>query len=138
VALASLNFFLPSLVYKKKRYAALTGAGQDPMLWEDLSMPIPQNIPPRPAPRRGWKRNASLGLALLTCPCHLPLLLGALAGTALGGWLSRYTLVVFLALLGLFVLALLYGFGALDRRLALAATLAHHRTDSEQSLKGGT
>ena len=43
-----------------------------------------------------------------------------------------------LALLGLFVLALLYGFGALDRRRAMAATLAHHRTDSEQSLKGGT
>jgi len=101
-------------------------------------MPIPQNIPPRPSPRRGWKPYAGLGLALLTCPCHLPLLLGALAGTALGGWLRQYTLVVFLALLGLFVLALLYGFGALDRRRAMAATLAHHRTDSEQSLKGGT
>jgi len=101
-------------------------------------MPRHQHAPPGTAPRRTWKQSASLGLALLTCPCHLPLLLGALAGTALGGWLRQYTLVVFLALLGLFVLALLYGFGALDRRRAMAATLAHHRTDSEQSLKGGT
>ena len=101
-------------------------------------MPIPQNIPPRPSPRRGWKPYAGLGLALLTCPCHLPLLLGALAGTALGGWLRQYTLVVFLALLGLFVLALLYGFGALDRRRAMAETLADPRTDSAQRLKEGS
>ena len=79
-----------------------------------------QHPPPIASPRRGWKPYASLGLAMLTCPCHLPLLLGALAGTALGVWMRQYALVVFLAMLGLFVGALWYGFSALDRRHAVA------------------
>jgi mercuric ion transport protein len=60
---------------------------------------------------RGWKHYLSLGLALLTCPCHLPLLIIALAGTTFGAWLSQYTVVVSLAMIGIFVLALLYGIG---------------------------
>lgn len=49
-----------------------------------------------------------LGLALLTCPCHLPLLLLVLAGTGLGALLAAHLglavavlTVVFLAALGL-------------------------------------
>lgn len=83
-------------------------------------MPRHQHPPPGAVRRRRWKQSASLGLALLTCPCHLPLLLGALAGTALGAWLRQYTLVVFLAMLGICVGALLYGCSAVQRRHAMA------------------
>jgi mercuric ion transport protein len=83
-------------------------------------MPRHQHAPPDAAPRRTWKQSASLGLALLTCPCHLPLLLGALAGTALGAWMRQYALAVFLAMLGICVWALRYGCSALDRRHGVA------------------
>jgi preprotein translocase subunit SecY len=53
-----------------------------------------------------WKRSLSLGLALIACPCQVPLLVGLLAGTALGGWLQQYTLVALLTMGGIFVLAL--------------------------------
>ena len=51
----------------------------------------------------------SLGLALVTCPCHVPILLGLLAGTVLGAWLRPYMLVAFLTMSGVFVLTLYYG-----------------------------
>lgn len=94
-------------------------------------MPIHQHPPPAASPRWSWKRYTSLGLAMLTCPCHLPLLLGALAGTALGGWLSQYTPAVFLAMLGVFIVALLYGLSASDRRRAGAETLPSHARQTE-------
>jgi mercuric ion transport protein len=62
-----------------------------------------------------WKHYLSLALAVLTCPCHLPLLIAALAGTALGGWLSQYTFVVILGMTGIFMLAVLYSFRAFTR-----------------------
>ena len=61
------------------------------------------------APRQRWHTYLGLGLALLTCPCHLPLLLALLAGTALGAWLSQHVLLALLAMSGLFALALLHG-----------------------------
>ena len=63
-----------------------------------------------------WKQYLSVGVAIITCPCHLPILVGALAGTMLGGWLSQHTLVVTLGMAGIFVLALLYSCRALPRR----------------------
>jgi mercuric ion transport protein len=74
-----------------------------------------------------WKRYLSVGLAVLTCPCHLPLLLGVLAGTALGGWLSRYTWLVFPAMLGVFVLSLWYSVRAFNRRDVSPSTAAAGR-----------
>ena len=50
-----------------------------------------------------------LGLAFLTCPCHLPLLLAVLAGTGLAGALSQHFWLVFLALSVIFVSSLMYG-----------------------------
>lgn len=67
-----------------------------------------------------WKQYLSVGLAILTCPCHLPLLMGALAGTALGGWLSQYTLVVTLGMTGTFILVLLYVFKNLAQQKPLS------------------
>ncbi len=56
-----------------------------------------------------WKQFLSVGVAILTCPCHLPILAAALAGTALGGWLSQYTLIATLGMAGVFIIALMYG-----------------------------
>ena len=63
-----------------------------------------------------WKQYLSVGVAMLTCPCHLPILVGALAGTTLGGWLSQYTLVVTLGMAGICLIAVLYSFRAVTRQ----------------------
>lgn len=44
-------------------------------------------------------------LAVLTCPCHLPILAAVLAGTTAGAFLGEHWGVAALALTGLFVLA---------------------------------
>ena len=54
-----------------------------------------------------------LGLAFVTCPCHLPLLLAILAGTGLAGVLSQYLGVTALALSVIFLASLLLGLKAL-------------------------
>jgi len=64
---------------------------------------------PDARPRRPLEAYLLLGLAVITCPCHLPLLLAILAGTALAGALSQYLAVAFVALTVIFVLSLGYG-----------------------------
>ena len=66
--------------------------------------------------RRGWTSLLSLGLAALTCPCHLPLVIVLFAGTTLGAWTSQHRVVLMLAMLGVFVAALLYGLVGLSRQ----------------------
>lgn len=46
------------------------------------------------------------GLAVLTCPCHLPILAALLAGTTVGVFLGEYWGIAALALVGLFALSL--------------------------------
>lgn len=70
-------------------------------------MESPGARPPRPL-----KAYLLLGLAAITCPCHLPLLLAILAGTALAGALSQYLAVAFVALTVIFALSLGYGLRA--------------------------
>jgi len=53
------------------------------------------------------------GLAFVTCPCHLPILLAVLAGTGLAGALSQYFGLVFLVLSLVFVASLSLGFRSL-------------------------
>ncbi len=64
-------------------------------------------------PRKPFKAYLLLGLAAVTCPCHLPLLLAILAGTALAGALSQYLGLAFLALSVIFVPSLFLGLKAL-------------------------
>ncbi len=59
------------------------------------------------------KGSLLLGLAFVTCPCHLPLLLAVLAGTGLAGALSQHVGLVFLTLSVIFVLSLILGLKAL-------------------------
>ena len=45
-------------------------------------------------------------LAVLTCPCHLPILAAVLAGTTAGAFLVEYWVITALGLTGLFLLSL--------------------------------
>ncbi len=56
-----------------------------------------------PSPR--WRSYTWGVLAVLTCPCHLPLLAAVLAGTSVGAFVGDHLGVAALALTGLFVLS---------------------------------
>ena len=56
---------------------------------------------PRPRWRTWWGT-----LAVLTCPCHLPILI-ALSGTMVGAFVTEHEGIALLVLLALFVFALL-------------------------------
>ncbi len=56
-----------------------------------------------PVPR--WRAYTWGVLAVLTCPCHLPLLAAVLAGTSVGAFVGDHWGVAALALAGLFVLS---------------------------------
>jgi hypothetical protein len=79
-----------------------------------------------------WRHYLSVGLAMITCPCRLPLLMGVLAGTAVGGWLSRYTWVVFGAMLGVFVLLLWYSLSVFKRRRTVCKTGTEHTSSTDR------
>lgn len=72
--------------------------------------------------RRPSRAYLLLGLAALTCPCHLPLLLVILAGTALAGALREHFALAFVVLAVVFVASLVFGLRiwrqALDREEA--------------------
>lgn len=61
---------------------------------------------------RSLKGYVLLGVAVVTCPCHLPLLLIVLAGTGLAGALSQYFGVAFFALSVIFLVSLVLGLKA--------------------------
>ncbi len=54
-----------------------------------------------------------LGLAFVTCPCHLPLLLVVLAGTGLAGALSQHVGLAFVVLSVMFATSVILGLKAL-------------------------
>jgi len=61
-----------------------------------------------PAPK-SLKGYVLVGLAFVTCPCHLPLLLAVLAGTGLAGALSQHFGLAFVALSVIFAGSLFWG-----------------------------
>lgn len=71
--------------------------------------------PLRSVPPRSLKGYVFLGLAFVTCPCHLPLLLVVLAGTGLAGSLSQHFGVIFLVLTVVFIASLALGLKAIKR-----------------------
>ena len=82
-------------------------------------------------PQGNAKKYLSLGLAVLTCPCHAPILVAVLAGTALGGWTSAHLSVVIPAMAGIFILSLLYGLRANERPTAVLQTEAPRELEHE-------
>ncbi len=68
-----------------------------------IAVNAPDKLPPETRqPVSGYLWGA---LAVLTCPCHLPILAAVLAGTTAGAFLGEHWGVAALALTGLFVLA---------------------------------
>ncbi len=59
-----------------------------------------------------------LGVAVVTCPCHLPILLALLAGTSLAGVLSQHVGLVLVGLAVVFVVSLRLGLRVLRRESA--------------------
>lgn len=76
-------------------------------------MTTPEQLPSGATPQGSLKGYLLLGLAFVTCPCHLPILLVILAGTGLAGALSQYFGLAFLALSVIFVASLVLGLKAL-------------------------
>lgn len=54
-------------------------------------------------PTSRWRAYAWGLLAVLTCPCHLPILVLLLSGTAAGALLSEHIWLTALALVALFI-----------------------------------
>ncbi len=97
-----------------------------------------EEVPQIAPPRGNTKKYLSLSLAALTCPCHAPILVAVLAGTALGGWVSQHLGVVILAMAGIFILSLLYGLRAGRSQTVVSQTVApgEPETDTEGAWRG--
>ena len=65
---------------------------------------------PQSTSRKGY---LLLGLAVVTCPCHLPILLALLTGAAVAGIVGQHFGLVFGALTVIFAVSLLLGLRAL-------------------------
>ncbi len=90
-------------------------------------MNAPDKLPPETRqPVSGYLWGA---LAVLTCPCHLPILAAVLAGTTAGAFLGEHWGVAALALTGLFVLAV--------TRLLRAFRGADHDEFAARRMDGG-
>ncbi len=67
------------------------------------------------SPVRGVMTYVMGAIAVLTCPCHLPILLLLLSGTAAGAFLSQNLGTAFLLLLPVFLLSAFATRRLLDR-----------------------
>ncbi|MBT3350656.1 MAG: hypothetical protein HOC91_03935 [Nitrospinaceae bacterium] len=67
---------------------------------------LPSGISPK---KSGLAGKALLAAAFFACPCHLPIYIALLGGTALGGYLTENTLLVAAALSAVFALSLFAG-----------------------------
>jgi mercuric ion transport protein len=68
------------------------------------------------SPVRGVMTYFMGAIAVLTCPCHLPILLVLLSGTAAGAYLSQNLGIAFLLLLPVFLLSAIATWRLLDKR----------------------
>lgn len=73
------------------------------------------NTPNTTSPLPGAMTYFMGSLAVLTCPCHLPILILLLSGTAAGAFLSENLGLAFLVLLPIFLLSALATWRLLDK-----------------------
>lgn len=69
-----------------------------------------------PARLTGWRVRVFAALAIVTCPCHLPLLAAVLAGTSVGTLLTEHLAVAAVVSAGVFVLSLVLALRSLHPR----------------------
>jgi mercuric ion transport protein len=80
------------------------------------------------SPVRGTLTYFMGALAFLTCPCHLPVLLLLLSGTAAGSYLSQNLGIAFLLLLPVFLLSAFATWRLLDTSKSDRQQIPHHRS----------
>lgn len=68
------------------------------------------------SPVRGVMTYVMGAVAVLTCPCHLPILLLLLSGTAAGSYLSQNLGIAFMLLLPVFLLSAIATWRLLDHK----------------------
>ena len=68
------------------------------------------------SPVRGVMTYFMGAIAVLTCPCHLPILIALLSGTAAGGFLQANLGLAVVVLLPLFLLSAIATWRLLDRK----------------------
>lgn len=68
-----------------------------------------------PEQRSRWRAYGSTALAVLTCPCHLLLLMAALASTTVGAEIEAHWSLPAVALAALFGLSLTQAWRAFNR-----------------------
>jgi mercuric ion transport protein len=76
-----------------------------------LKTPVAENR----GPGKPWKAYVLLVTAAVTCPCHLPLILAILGGTALAGVLRENLFLTLFGLTASFLFALAMGLKLLER-----------------------
>jgi mercuric ion transport protein len=82
---------------------------------EGRAMHEAKPAPPVPLPR-GTLTYLTAAVAIVTCPCHLPILLALLSGTAAGAFLAENLGLAALVLLPIFLASALATWRLLDRR----------------------
>ncbi|MBS2132271.1 broad-spectrum mercury transporter MerE (plasmid) [Burkholderia thailandensis] len=70
---------------------------------------------PTASSRPRWRTWMWGALAVLTCPCHLPILIALLSGTMVGAFVTDHVVVALLVLLALFGFALVNALGSARR-----------------------
>ncbi len=72
------------------------------------------HTPKATSPVRGTLTYIMGALTFMTCPCHLPILLLLLSGTAAGSYLSQNLGIAFMLMLPIFLLSALATWRLLD------------------------
>lgn len=67
----------------------------------------------RSAPKKSLAGKALLAAAFFTCPCHLPVYIALLGGSALGGYVTENKILTLAALSAAFGFSLLAGLRAI-------------------------
>ncbi len=65
---------------------------------------------------RAVMRKFALGVAIVTCPCHLPIYIAVFGGTALGSFFAQNLVSAFVLLTALFGISLVLGMKVLKTR----------------------
>lgn len=83
------------------------------------------NKPDTASPIRKAMTGVTAFLTVLSCPCHIPILLVLLSGTAAGAFLSENTGTAVMVLLVIFLISLVATFRLLDKSGNDRQTIAH-------------
>lgn len=75
-----------------------------------------------PVPPSRWKAYGLMAFGLVACPCHIPLWIGLVVGTAFGGFLTQNLVLVALAMGLVFVVAVAWGYRILRQCDACEST----------------